>query len=88
MAQFTITTTKEEQQKVLQVLCNLHGIVTPVSKIAKLADLRPTRTRYILEDLVEAGKIKREIARAINPHYIRYKYKVLDNKGEKNNECS
>lgn len=80
MAQFIVVTTKEEQEEVLQVLRTLKSKTVPVSKIAKLAKLKPTRTRYVLEDLVDAGKIKRNIAKAFNPHYIRYYYEVLEDK--------
>lgn len=80
LAQFIVITTKEEQNKVLQVLRTLKSKTVPVSTIAKLAKLKPTRTRYVLEDLIDAGKVKRNIARAINPHYIRYYYEVLEDK--------
>lgn len=77
MAQINVVTTKEEQEAVLQVLQELNGEVTPVSKIAALADLKQSRARYAILDLLEAGRIEKVPHRAFNKHYVRYSYNVL-----------
>lgn len=77
MAQINVVTTKEEQDKVLQVLKELDGAVTPVSKIARMADLGQSRARYAILDLLEAGRIEKVPHRAFNKHYVRYRYNVL-----------
>lgn len=77
MAHFVIETTIEEQNLVLEAIKQVEGETVPVSKLAKLAGLSPSRTRYVLIDLVEAGKIEKIASKAFNKHYIRYSYKLL-----------
>ena len=77
MAQINVVTTQEEQDKVLQVLIALNGAVTPVSKIASMADMKQSRARYAILDLLEAGRIEKVPHRAFNKHYVRYSYNVL-----------
>lgn len=77
MAQITISTSGEEQDKVLEVLKELQGKVTAVSAIAKMAGMRDSRVRYAIQDLVDAGRVRKVPTRAFNKHYIRYSYEVL-----------
>lgn len=77
MAQINITTTAEEQSKVLEVLKRIQGQTISVSAIANEAGMGVSRVRYAIEDLLEANKIKRTPVKAFNVHYIRYKYEVL-----------
>lgn len=77
MAQFTVNTTAEEQDKVLSALRELNGATTPVSAIANITGLRQSRVRYVLQDLVDAGRIEKVPTKAFNKHYVRYCYKVL-----------
>lgn len=78
MAQITIETSREEQDKVIKVLKELNGAVTPVSTIANMAGLRQARTRYVLMDLVDQGRVERVASKAFNKHYVRYSYNVLE----------
>ena len=77
MAQITISTTGDEQDKVLEVLKELNGKVTAVSAIARMAGMRDSRVRYAIQDLVDAGKVRKVPTKAFNKHYIRYGYDVL-----------
>lgn len=77
MAQITINTSNDEQDKVLEVLKELNGKVTAVSTIAKLAGLKDSRVRYAIQDLIDAGKVRKVPTRAFNKHYVRYSYEVL-----------
>lgn len=77
MAQINIVTTAEEQEKVLEAIKKLQGQTVAVSAIAKEAYMNPNRVRYVITDLLEAGKIKREATKAFNKNYIRYKYEVV-----------
>lgn len=77
MAKFVVETTHEEQESVLNVLKQLEGQTTPVEAIANRTGLRPSRVRYVLMDLIDAGKIEKVPTRAINKHYVRYTYKIL-----------
>ena len=76
MAHIIITTTTEEQTKVLSTLKELEGKTVSVSEIAKKAGINPNRVRYVILDLVDAGKIRRIPTKAFNKHYIRYKYEI------------
>ena len=77
MASIIVETTPEERESVLQVIKELDGQQVPVAKIASMAGLGQTRTRYVIMDLIEQGKIRRVASRAINKHYIRYVYEIL-----------
>lgn len=77
MAQITISTSGEEQDKVLDVLKELDGKVVAVSAIAKMAGMKDSRVRYAIQDLVDAGKVRKVPTKAFNKHYIRYSYEVL-----------
>lgn len=77
MAHITIKTMPEEQEYLLGVLRKLSGKTISVSAIATRAKMKPSRVRYVLMDLEEAGKIKRIPVKAYNARYIRYKYEVL-----------
>lgn len=77
MAQINITTTIEEQDRVLEAIKKLQGQTVAVSAIASMAGMNQSRVRYVITDLEEAGKIKRVPTKAFNEHYIRYRYEVL-----------
>ena len=77
MAQINITTTIEEQDRVLEAIKKLQGQTVAVSAIASMAGMNQSRVRYVITDLEEAGKIKRVPTKAFNEHYVRYRYEVL-----------
>lgn len=77
MASITVTTTAEERYKVLSALKELDGKVVAVSTIAQLAGIKPSRARYAIIDLVEAGKVEKVQHKAFNKHYVRYSYSVI-----------
>lgn len=77
MAQISITTTQEEQDKVLEALKPLSKKTVAVAVIARAAGINQNRVRYILSDLIEAGKIKRIPTKVFNDRYRRYAYEVL-----------
>ena len=78
MAQFVVETTPEERMIVLDILRQLEGQTVPVRVIAEQAHMRPSRVRYTIVDLMDAGKVTREATKAFNKHYVRYTYKVHD----------
>lgn len=77
MAQINIITTAEEQERVLEAVKKLQGQTVSVSAIASMAGMNQNRVRYVITDLLDAGKIKREATKAFNKNYIRYKYEVV-----------
>ena len=78
MAIIEIKTTEAEQKKVLKALKSIGDTTVPMSKIADEADLTLNRVRYVITDLLEAGRIRRNATKAINKHYVRYSYEVLE----------
>lgn len=77
MAQINILTTTDEQTRVLEAIKEMQGQTISVSAIAAKSGINKNRVRYVITDLIEAGKIKREPTKAFNKNYIRYKYEVL-----------
>lgn len=77
MANIVVTTTLEEQEKVLEALRQYEGEVIALSKIAKMTGMTYSKVRYVVMDLEEAKRIERIVVKAFNKHYIRYMYKVL-----------
>ena len=77
MATIKIVTTQIEQDKVLEAIRKLQGKTVAVSAIALEARMNQNRVRYVITDLLEAGKITREATKAFNKNYIRYKYEVV-----------
>ena len=77
MASINIVIHEHEKQAVLKALKEKQGITISVSKIAELAKLNPNRTRFIIEDLIEEGRLKRIPTKKFNDRYIRYSYEVL-----------
>lgn len=79
MASIKIVIHEHEKQAVLKALKKKQGVTISVSKIAELAKLNPNRTRFIIEDLIEEGRLKRIPTKKFNERYIRYSYEI---KGE------
>lgn len=77
MATIVIETTKIEQDKVLAALKELQGETIALTRVAKEAGIGNNRVRYVITDLIEAGKVKRIATKAMSKHYVRYKYEVL-----------
>lgn len=48
-----------------------------MTRVAKEAGIGNNRVRYVITDLIEAGKVKRIATKAMSKHYVRYKYEVL-----------
>jgi len=77
MAKIIITTTAEEKEAVLQAIKSFVGTTVAVSAIARKAGLNQNRVRFVVEDLIESGKVVRVPTKAFNKHYVRYKYEIV-----------
>lgn len=78
MAIIEIKTTQEEQKKVVDAIRRLGPVTVPMSKLADEAGVTTNRVRYIITDLLEAGKIVKNPTKAINKYYVRYSYAVVE----------
>lgn len=71
-----ITTTPDEQEKVLEVVRTIDSTkAISVARLAKMANMNASRVRYAIADLVDQGRIVRVPIKAFNKNYIRYSYK-------------
>lgn len=76
MATINITTSVEERDKVLSVIKKHEGETLTMSAIAKEARINPNRVRYILQDLLDQGHIRKELTKFFNERYKRFAYFV------------
>lgn len=75
-----ITTTPEEQEKVLEVVRTIDSTKSiSVARLAEMANMNASRVRYTIADLVDQGRIVRVPVKAFNKNYIRYSYKEVSN---------
>lgn len=77
MAIIEIKTTQYEQNKVLEAIKRLEGETVALSRVAKESGISENRTRYVVTDLIDAGRVRRIPTKAMSAHYIRYKYEVV-----------
>ena len=77
MASINIVIHEHEKQAILKVLRKKQGVTISVSKIGELAKINPNRARFIIEDLIEEGRLKRIPTKKFNERYIRYSYEVV-----------
>lgn len=50
--------------------------ITSVAKIAKDAGINPNRARFIMEELIQDGKVVKVLAKKYNERFLRYRYEV------------
>lgn len=67
----------DEKRLVRQAIKKSKGEVVSVAKLAKSVGLNSNRTRFIIDEMLEEGTIKRTVAKAYNERYIRYTYEVV-----------
>ena len=77
MAKITINISEQEKVNVMRAIKQLNGKTTSVNEIADKAGYNPNRTRFIVDDLLEDGRITREVKKKFNDKYIRYSYSVV-----------
>ena len=75
MASINIKIFQHEKDALVDVIRKNKEAIS-VSDLAKQAGLNPNRSRFIIEELLQEGKIKRIVVKAFNPRYIRYRYEV------------
>ena len=76
MSIIAITTTPDEQEKVLEVVRTIDSTkAISVARLAEMANMNASRVRYAIADLVDQGRIELVPIRAFNKNYIRYSYR-------------
>ena len=76
MASINIKIYPEEKDSLLRAIKKNKGVTISVAKLAKEAGLNPNRARFIMEELLQEGKVTRTPTKAFNERYIRYCYEV------------
>jgi len=75
-----ITTTPDEQEKVLEVIRTIDSTkAISVARLAEMANMNASRVRYAIADLVDQGRVVRVPVKAFNKNYIRYSYREVLN---------
>lgn len=77
MASVNVKIFPEEKDKLVEVIKKFKGQTVAVSKLAKEAGFNPNRTRFIVDELLEDGRIKRNVTKSFNKQYTRYSYEVI-----------
>lgn len=73
----TINIDESEKIEVLNVIKkHFNGKVTSVAKIADEGELNPNHVRYVIEDLVQEGRLIKEPVKDFGPHYKRFRYVI------------
>lgn len=66
-----------EKRNMLRAIKQSKGKVISVAKLAAIIKMNPNRARWVIEELIDEGKVKKVQAKAFNEKYIRYTYEVI-----------
>lgn len=77
MASVNVKIFPHEKEKLVAVINKHKGKTMSVAALAADAGFNPNRTRFIIEELLQDGRIKRIPTKAFNARYIRYSYEVI-----------
>lgn len=65
---------KEEKDKLIIAISKHAGETISVAKLAKEAGLNPNRSRFIIEEMLDEGTIRKIETKNFNAKYKRYGY--------------
>lgn len=77
MATINVKIEPEEKKAMLKAIKASKGLTISVAKLAKVAGQNPNRARFVVDELLEEGKIKRVTTKSFNERYIRYSYEIV-----------
>jgi predicted transcriptional regulator len=77
VASIKFNISEEEKVIVFRAIGRIGGKISSVAKIAEEAGTNPNRTRFIIEDLVEEGRVIKTVVKTFNSKYTRYTYTVV-----------
>lgn len=78
MANIPLNIKEYEKINVLNAVRLLKDKATSVDKIASMTDISSNRVRFVIEDLLDEGRLFREVVKNYGPRYIRYKYSITE----------
>lgn len=76
MATLTIKIEKHEKDKMILAVAKHKDKASSVATIAKEAKIPANRARFIMEEMIAEGSVRKVVAKKFNDKYIRYKYEV------------
>jgi IMP dehydrogenase/GMP reductase len=76
MATLNIKIEQNEKDKTIIAIAQLKNEAKSVSAIAKQAGIGTNRMRFIIEEMVAEGSIRKVVTKKYNESYIRYRYEV------------
>jgi predicted transcriptional regulator len=77
MATVNVKIYPEEKDTMVKIIKKNKGKTISVAKLAEQAGFNPNRTRFIIEELLQDGKIKKVPTKQFNERYVRYTYEVI-----------
>lgn len=77
MANVSVKIHDHEKEDMVKVIKKNKGKTMSVSALAKLAGQNPNRARFVIAELLEEGRISRQVTKAFNERYIRYSYEAI-----------
>lgn len=77
MATINVKIHQHEKDELLKVIKKNKGVTISVAKLAQQAGQNPNRARFVIDELLDDGKIKRVPTKNFGTKYIRYSYEVV-----------
>jgi predicted transcriptional regulator len=73
----TVKIYEHEKKKIISVIKKHDGKQMSIAAIARKANYNPNRTRFIIDALIDEGRIEKILIKNYNPKYRRYAYRVV-----------
>lgn len=76
MAGVNVKIYPEEKETMVKIIKKNKGKTISVAKLAEQAGFNPNRSRFIIAELIEEGRVDKIPTKAFNERYIRYTYEA------------
>jgi predicted transcriptional regulator len=76
MAGVNVKIFPEEKDAMVKIIKKNKGKTISVAKLAEQAGFNPNRSRFIIAELLEEGRVTKVPTKMFNERYIRYSYEV------------
>jgi predicted transcriptional regulator len=77
MAGVNVKIYPEEKDAMVKVIKKNKGKTISVAKLAEQAGFNPNRSRFIIAELLEEGRVVKTPTKQFNERYIRYSYEAI-----------
>lgn len=76
MAQINVKIFDDEKAAMVKVIKKNKGKTISVAKLAQQAEQNPNRARFVIDELIQEGKVEKVPTKQFNERYVRYTYIV------------